>query len=394
MIYYFNPGHEVAILNGSPYYMAPSNIVKMQEDLAFLPAWYAETDGLVFVSTQNDESFHKNLISVFGRIPSPVTPEEIAQHSNESLCLWGVSQQTLHFWEEIKEKHILNLSIPQWNELYTKLNSREFGTACLIRIVEQIPSIPSWLIPQYYSSVEDIDNLLHDSNDRYLAKAPFSSSGRGLLWLPQNELTRTEKQILHGIIKKQRKVSIERVLDKKLDFAMEFFSDGDSNVSFEGYSLFYTNSKGGYTGNFIGSQQEIEDKISSFVNTKELELIKDTLITILRQEVSSFYKGCIGVDMMVYEYKDIYLIHPCLEINMRYNMGYLAACFSNKYLHPNSRGIFRLEFRAKNGVVLEMHNEMQKQHPSVFSDHKLAKGYLSLCPVNETSNYWAYVVLK
>ena len=48
-IHYFNPGHETAVLLGTQNYTAPTNVRKMQKDLALLPVWYAEEDDFVYL---------------------------------------------------------------------------------------------------------------------------------------------------------------------------------------------------------------------------------------------------------------------------------------------------------------------------------------------------------
>ena len=46
-LYYFNPDTEMAIANGSPYYTPPANIVRMADELAYLPAYFSEQgDGI------------------------------------------------------------------------------------------------------------------------------------------------------------------------------------------------------------------------------------------------------------------------------------------------------------------------------------------------------------
>ena len=48
-LYIFNPDCELAIANGSCFYTPSANVVKMGEDLAFLPAWLGKPDDMVLV---------------------------------------------------------------------------------------------------------------------------------------------------------------------------------------------------------------------------------------------------------------------------------------------------------------------------------------------------------
>lgn len=392
-IHYFNPGHETAVLNGSPYYMAPANVATMQHDLAFLPAWYGNREDVVLV----EKSVNEYYASIYEKIPSlphAITKNDLCRYKEVDISLWGISPQAIHYFEEIDKESELKLNIPQWREEYLYLNNRKTAHDCLELLCDQSIQIDNSIIPQFYTSLEEIDSAVKYSSCKLLAKAPYSSSGRGLLWLPVSELTRTENQILHGILKKQGAVSIERVLDKQIDFAMEFMSDGKGEVDFVGYSLFYTNAKGGYESNYIGGQEYIEQILCKKISPFLLSDIKQQLRDILAEKYGSLYCGCIGVDMMIYKEEDTFRLHPCVEINMRYNMGYLALCIQQNYLSENVSGRFYLDFYPREGDMLQSHIKMQELHPTIYKDGRLEKGYMSLCPITENTRYRAYVLIE
>ena len=48
-LYLFNPENDMALASGSPYYMAPASAKKMANDLAMLPAWYADAGSEILV---------------------------------------------------------------------------------------------------------------------------------------------------------------------------------------------------------------------------------------------------------------------------------------------------------------------------------------------------------
>jgi hypothetical protein len=262
-----------------------------------------------------------------------------------------------------------------------------------MEITGQMPQIQKSIIPQFYSRLEDIAIEVGRSPHRLLAKAPYSSSGRGLLWLPQTGLTRTENQILHGMLKKQGSVSIERVLNKTVDFAMEFLTDGAGNVQFAGYSLFKTNNKGAYESNCISSQKNIEAEITRNISQALPEEVKQILTGIIKKKFAHLYKGCIGVDMMIYTEGEEYYLHPCVEINMRYNMGYLALKLSENYIMSGKRGYFRVDYHPQEGRTYHEHITMLQTYPVIFKDGRIVKGYLPLCPVNKHSRYTAYILV-
>jgi hypothetical protein len=391
-LHYFNPGHETAVHNGSPYYMVPANVAAMQQELAYLPAWYGDKGDLVLVTEPN--SYFPFLNENICNLPQAITQDKPAKYNNADVSLWGISPQAILYFDMLNKEYGANLNIPEWHNGYTILNSRSNAKDCLLKIVKQIPQIQDSIIPRFYTEQEEIDNAVRRSPERLLAKAPYSSSGRGLLWLPVTGLTRTENQILHGILKKQGSVSVERVVDKKTDFAMEFLTDGNDHIQFAGYSLFETNSKGVYESNYTGSQQSMEKELAQYIPQDILDKVKQVLTSVLKEKYARLYKGCIGVDMMIYTDGGEYRLHPCVEINMRFNMGYLALKLFENYVTPASHGRFYIDFNPIKGSIYEQHIAMQRRYPVKFQDERIDKGYLSLCPIDRDNRYRAYILIE
>ncbi|MFQ9315126.1 hypothetical protein [uncultured Dysgonomonas sp.] len=392
-ILYFNPGHETAVNNASPYYTPPANIAAMQEELSFLPAWYADREDKVLVDSK-DEVYYSYLTEKFSTLAQPVSQNELTLYRDTNVSLWGVSPQAIRYFEELNKELEINLNIPEWSEEYKYLNSRLAARDCLSELINSILLLSQAVIPQFYTNLDDINRAVNASAYQLLAKAPYSSSGRGLLWLPATGLTRTENQILHGILKKQGSVSIERVLDKQMDFAMEFMADGKGNIAFAGYSLFYTNAKGGYEANYIGSQESIIEQLSEKISLDLLDSVKKKLIDIMSKKVVTLYNGCIGVDMLIYLEDNEYKLHPCVEINMRYNMGFLTCRLYENYIASESYGKFYIDFNPKAEEMYNNHLLMEEKYPIRIENGKITSGYLSLCPINRSNRYRAYVLVE
>ncbi|NDV77449.1 hypothetical protein [Dysgonomonas sp. 511] len=392
MILFFNPGHETAVLNGSPFYTAPANVVSMQQELAYLPAWYGGCSDVVLVPGKTEEdTYYAAIRKQYPHLPMPI--DNIKECTGQEVSLWGISPQAIHYFETLQQKNDINLVVPKWNNSYLGLNNRRSAHNILSELVKDIPQVDSYIIPRFCTSLDEIEAYLSTSTESLIAKAPYSSSGRGLLWLPDTGLTRTERQILHGILKKQGSVGIERVLDKQVDFAMEFMCDGKGKASFHGYSLFDTNAKGGYEANYIGPQEYIEDVLCNKISSSLLMEVCTRLERLLGEKYAPVYKGCIGVDMMIYKDKEDCKLHPCLEVNMRYNMGYLALKLYEKYICSGSQGKFYISFDAKDGKTYADHLLLEQKHPAVFDNNRLKQGYLPLCPVNKQNRYHAYVIV-
>jgi hypothetical protein len=402
MIHYFNPGHETAVLNDSKFYCPPASVQKMQEDLAFLPAWYAAPDDyILFADGSSDSNLNLYLCSCqyfcasHCDLQSLRRPCHYGLTSNQEIAFWGISPQSVYYFEKLNEKYGLQLKIPGWNKRYRFGGSRFASRKILAHLIDTVPRIEKIILPQFFSDMENLENYHIQSEEKQLVKSPFSSSGRGLVWLPPGELAQSERQIIGGMLKRQSFVSIEKALDKRLDFSMHFENTPEGETKFIGYSIFKTNSKGAYKRSILANQNTLERRITTFFGRKkELLLeVQNALIDILEKRYLPHYKGNIGIDMMVYRSNDQFRLHPCVEINMRKSMGYLAIRLFENHLHPEAQGKFTIEYYANPKITCQKHAELQEQYPLVFENGLIRSGYRNLCPVTETSNYHAYIIM-
>ena len=395
MIHYFNPGHETAVLHASKHYQPAANQVKMQQELAFLPAWYACAGDYVWLNDDSKEKFDEEG-TVFSPSAHAIFPKDLIDRRNDLFAqpidLWGISPQAIHLFEKLSERYDLCWRIPEWKPEYAVLGNRFFALGLLSFLIHAHPEIEEAILPVLFSEISEIEQYLVHSRERQLVKSPYSSSGRGLVWLPPGKLSQSERQIISGMLKKQNHVSVEKVLDKQLDFSMQFENDGEGNVRFVGYSIFQTRAKGVYEKSFLSLQDELEKRITSFLDANLLNTVRETLAGRIQEKYFPFYKGNIGVDMMVYKSGNRYRLHPCVEINMRKSMGYLAIRLQENYLHSSFQGELRLNYYSPLGEALKKHRELMQQHPLVVENNRILSGYLSLCPVRETSQYHACLI--
>ena len=111
--------------------------------------------------------------------------------------------------------------------------------------------------------------------------------------------------------------------DKVLDFAMEFFVNADHTVEFLGYSVFHAGEHGAYGYNYVESQEELLRRIDV-----DAALLHRLIAYHKEHLAQTAYHGPVGIDMLKTADGSI---HPCLEINLRLNMGILALLLHEQY---------------------------------------------------------------
>ena len=106
------------------------------------------------------------------------------------------------------------------------------------------------------------------------------------------------------------------------------------------------------------------------------------------------YRGYLGVDMMVCKSGESYTIHPCVEVNMRMNMGVLSVILAERYLSENSSATYTIEYCGEQGAALSKLRMLEKEHPLQIESGKIVSGAMPLVPTTPTSCYLAYIVAR
>ena len=378
-IHYFNPGHE------TPNYTPPHNVRIMTKDLSFLPAWYARPGDLILLDNPLPDSFRQEFPD--GLFPNVIPAVDRASVSalpaDEPIIAtpWGISPQSLHKIRLFKKETGLRILVPEWDPLLKPLTGRQTAAGCLDSLRQLLPHDNLPATPRFFTDIKSLEQTLARTTEKapFLLKAPYSSSGRGLLWLADRRLTPKEREWVQGTIAKQGAVSMEKGLDKILDLAFEYEVDG----------------KGSYSGNRLETQEKLRACLLDYLPETELEQTQEAMGSVLA-DLFATYEGNIGVDMLIYKTKEqTYRLHPCVEINTRQTMGRVALELYRKLVSPGATGDFRISFGKKAGQALAHKREMTARHPlELDGQGKIRKGYLSLCPVDEQTHYWAEIWIQ
>ena len=184
----------------------------------------------------------------------------------------------------------------------------------------------------------------------------------------------------------------EPIYNKVCDFAMEFRADREGKVSFAGYSLFETDAFGNYKGNLLASDAAIGQRLSAYVPPETLHGVRRHLLRVLPDWLGGHYAGYLGVDMMICR-EEACRVHPCVEINLRMNMGVLARLFFDRLrASPPRRAVSASRIMPGAEKPCVFHESMSGAHPLRLAEGRLAAGYLSLTPVCGDTRYQAYAV--
>lgn len=317
VLHVFNPWHDEALANGSPYFCPSKAASRLEKAWAVLPAWWAAAGEAVLVPELPDDAWLKKVEPYLKEVEF-VTPNRLPEVSE--LRPWG--------WDALLMKQMerlgLSASLFPDAEQFKSIVSLS-GRSTSAKLLTGLQELNSPLLTGEAFVCTDLSEVERRcaTFPVCLLKAPWSGSGRGLRRI-DGRLGADDKGWAKNVLNKQKYVMVEPYYTKVQDFAMEFFSDGKGQVCYEGFSIFSTD-KQTYNGGFVVSEPQALSLLTPYVPASLLHDVERRLSLALSSLVGLTYKGPLGVDMMIVKGEgNSYFLHPCVELNLRTTMGYFA----------------------------------------------------------------------
>lgn len=382
-VFLFNPDHDLALANHDLNYMPPASARQFSADLAILPAWYAGERGMVLAPSAYNLLFLNEMRARFPRLALLLTEAEVAMTKEADYIPWG--------WDSAVYKRFIQLGVPpralpsQEQLLLIREKSHRLQAVGLLKRLQFGFCCGE---SSYITNLDELRRYV-ESRASCLLKAPLSGSGKGLNWC-KGVFTPHIRDWCRNVIRQQGGVVAEPLFDKFIDFAMQFYADADGQVRFSGYSIFHTTVSGAYDGNLLATDEEIESRLIEYMPSKILDEVRYALEKELSGMINGVYVGYLGVDMMIcrsYDNVLEYRLHPCVEINLRMNMGMASRIFYDNYVQSGKKGVFKVNHYASSDQLQEEHKRMVAEHPLIMEKGRIVKGYLPLVPVTPRAKY-------
>lgn len=341
-LHIFNPEHDLALAANLSNFTPPLAARTLRRSLGYLPAFWAKEGDAVLVDdvALAEREYNSLPHSLVEALPPPrfVADRELRHLQITSVDAWG--------WDRAVARRLLRHGIdasllPDEKELSTirQLSSRE----CAANVLSQIKA-DGMAGEAYACTNEQMVNRLVGEMRQAVLKAPWSSSGRGIRRVADGAISPELSGWVHRVLQRQGAIMVEPFYQNALDFGMEFASDGSGGITFLGLSIFTAN-EGRYAGNVLAPESCKRSILSELLSEKTMEVARDTLTRHLSKLYANAYKGPFGVDMMAVKAdgSDHYLLHPCVEINLRRTMGHVALCASKALNGASLSGMMRID---------------------------------------------------
>lgn len=301
----FNPETEYALATGASFYTPPATVEALRKEKQLLPELWANDGDAILID--NDAS----LSSSFRLVKWMELAGLFRSHSGIVVEPWG--------WNHALRRKLVDNGVPEsslpslrYLDLIRKLAHRR-TTIQLTSEWNLLTGLEVDLPAQLFCEEECMKFL--SRNPGCWMKAPWSSSGRGVINTSADMSDDLVGQWCRGIIRRQGSVMAETGADKIADFATEW-KLLDGKAEFLRLSSFSTSNRGKYIANDRSSQSQLMenfDRISNIPIQKVIQFQKK----IIRDGLQG-YNGLLGVDMIVERDGSL---RPFVEVNLRRTMG-------------------------------------------------------------------------
>lgn len=371
-LWIFNPENDIALSNNLLHFTPPRNALLLRRYGAMIMSWLADDDDYILSDAGAFYDINESGVDLTGTgIPKNLqTYSPRALTEIEQIIPWGWSKAIVG---ELQHLGLSNTLLPSMDtlEAIRQLSHRRSSIFINTRLKEFGFSAN---IPTEITDIKELEPILKNQTP-IVIKSPWSSSGRGVLFSDDISIDQLIK-LTTGILKNQCSVLVEPKLNGILDFAMLFNMDAGT-AHYVGLSIFDTIGKGNYSGNLVADKPTLLKHLTQYVPASKIFALQSALSEILANLIGSTYNGICGIDMMIFRTPDgKYDIAPCIELNLRHTMGYVAHRLAERLVVPGQTARMEISYIGNRVKPIS--------EPSVLDPQgKLISGTLPLVPEND-----------
>ncbi|MDE6379618.1 MAG: hypothetical protein K2L11_04030 [Muribaculaceae bacterium] len=305
----FNPETEYALASGASFYTPPARVEKMRKECQLLPEAWADADDIILVDNPG------SLNSEFRLAAWNELGELFRRYPDLKVEPWG--------WNPALVRRLIDHGVPadrlpdgMTMDLIRRLAHRRTTIVLNSLWNERVQDGWRVTVPTELTSIDECMDF-YRSNHGCWMKAPWSSSGRGVINTSADMTEIHVDQWCRGIIRRQGSVIGETGADRVADFATEWrILSGDA--IFLGLSSFSTSNRGKYISNDNIDQREMKTRFNSMSSVKIQDIVAIQR-EILKRTLAG-YDGLCGIDMLI---ESSGKPRPFVELNLRRTMGML-----------------------------------------------------------------------
>lgn len=328
ILHLFTPYHDEALAAGTPHYYPGKAARALCARWWALPALWAQPGDVVLCpddAVSDGSAFRKEGVEW-------VKARDLASLPLTGVQPWGWDALVVH---QLQKAGVNSSLLPDTDRLHElrELESRQTTVRLLPALRQAVPETVGEA--KWCTHEEEVWQAL-SAWKQVMVKSPWSGSGRGVFPMADGLVTESQRGRVHRILCQQGALEVEPRYRRLADFAMEYRVSREG-VQPLGLSVFQTAEHGGYIANLVGEESLLLQMLPEAVRLL-LPQVTSALVPMLKELVGTTYEGPLGIDMMAVENPQGGIsLHPCVEMNLRPTMGYVALhayrCFRLPGLH-------------------------------------------------------------
>ena len=453
----FNPEHDLALANGDRHFIAPRNIREMAHDLSdimetILPT--SDSESSIISALPSAHPFpwgwDPTIVEHFKKMGIPAqelpTDEALAALSRRSERITAhqilsnfhkehTDTDNIFIGESFIARSFEDISTYAERFGHILLKAPLSGSGKGLRHVNFNDNDDDNKKPKELSqsSSELIKKNCPSKIGGRAERNKMEQSGGGMSPSSSASALKKVESWANALIRRHGYLTVEPYYNKVQDFAMEFIAD-DTGCHFIGYSYFITDEHGRYIASRLMSDTKAEELLCTYIPREALHEIRQWITLHYTDIVPSEWNLTrhpipFGIDMMIvrerqqstdnrqqsatisdekvevkYDHQDDnsefriqnskFTIHPCVEINLRMNMGIIAHEIYRHHLTPEAEGMFRIARFPDNTSLRAFHDEQTSLHPATYHNNRLASGYKAITSINTETKHLAYILCE
>ncbi|MCB0278689.1 MAG: DUF455 family protein [Calditrichaeota bacterium] len=363
-VYYFNPSAELEILSGD----LTSQQSTLARDLETLLIFIAKKDDIVLLNELPDENYLKSLIDLGIQLPQLLRISDLSTLKDRKLnrfVPWGHSPISDRIDQRLLKQTTNRFRLDQryhWNtdliQFYNKTNHPKI----LRELLKQSKHtafkdsfISENFIPEVCSDLDELlksINAIKDSHSHCVVKGRYGAAANQSMKIRSAPIDQHTEDRLENFLNKQGNLIVSPWFNNELDFSLQFIINSEGKIKPLGPTHFLTSDSGAYRGHYL---QHFDANLSTeqreFLRKQQkgsslLDMFQNLLIDYFTEtELSRYYIGPFSVDAMLLRENQELKLYPFLEINPRFNMGYLSLQLKQRLsrLNPKRFDIFTIQ---------------------------------------------------
>jgi len=390
VVHLFDPTTELQLAHRGGY--NPDAAVRARTvDLETLPLLYARPDDAVLVRRKPSQAFVTGLRTagfpladvVVGSLDGPhIDAPELTRI--DRVQPWGWTPQLASRLARLRKRGGRDPVPPDgWpTDVFTKVRAVQVLAAVLAvedpRLDEPgSVGVVATSEPEVRAAVEQVGG---SGAQRLVLKAPLGTAGRGMIRLPDGDVTPLQARWISRALAGQGAVIVEPWRDRVCDLSLRLLVTRPGCAEVEGVGRFLVDPRGQYLGAVIGrATTGLPNDVVRFLHGDGQDA--DWLPTVWRRVTQAVadalaptgYVGHVGVDAIVWrDPAGALRLRPVLELNTRVHMGHVAVHLA-KRVAPGAVGVWRLRRvldieRAGYASVAAYVDALGVQHPLSYVD--------------------------